>query len=249
MPCANFQRTLLALTLITAFVFTSTASAQTSWRVYDLRDLIGLLPPPMRIEAAGPMMSTIIPSDAEPMAQRPDSVYELMDRLCQSLQLIHVALSPGIYGIEAGEAEHTTLLSMLDKVRELYVERYEVQILWYSTSSAQAPAIGDPVTPAEPLHRQRFVVARRTPTELVQVSQFAYVSNIQPVIATNAVGYAYEVSRVESGLRASIIVGAGSETETATSIQVTGNLRHVAMGKMSGTLTTDQARSMEVELP
>ncbi len=252
----SYERILLSLTLMTALAAASPASAQTSWKLYDLRDLIGSLPPPPRVEAAAVTRSVFTIPAGGPTAPRPGSAgeptgstRELMDRLCAGLGVAHTALLPGVYGIEAEETGHTALVNMLEQVRELFTERYEVEILWFVASPDQAPSIGDPVTPTGPLHRHRLVAARRTPTELVHVSQYTYVSGINPIVAQQAVGYGPETRREESGLRLSILVGAGSETDTATSLQVTGDLRRVAMGKMSGPLITDAARSMELELP
>ncbi len=192
------------------------------------------------------------PKALKPKAPKPDSVDKLMGKLCDGLAVDHTGLFPGVYGVEAEATEHATLLSMLERVRELYTERYEVEIIWYGSSTEKAPRIGDPVTPTEPLHRHHLVVARRTPTKIAQVSRYAYISGINPVVATGAVGYAPEIGREHSGLHASIMVGAGSETETATSIRVWGDLRRVAMGKMgrmSGPVTTVESHSMEIELP
>lgn len=246
-----FPKTLLTLILTVTLASASTASAQTpwSWRLYDLRDLLGLLPPSPRVDADVLAAPAITIADAEPRPCRPGPVDELMDRLCGALGVNRTALFPGVYGIEADEETHTTLLSMLEQVRRLYAERYEVEVLWFAASPDQTPSIGDPVVPVEPVHRHRFVVARRAPTQLAQVSRHAYVYSIQPVVAQQAVGYGPEVKREEGGLRLSIWVGAGSETETATSIQVRGELRRVSMGKLSGPLITDVEQSMGIELP
>jgi len=172
-----------------------------------------------------------------------------MDTLGASLGFNCVALSPGVYGVDAEEADHATLLDLLEKIRNLYAEHYAIQVAWYATPPADAPAIGDIVTPSEPFRRDRLVVARRTPTEFTQVRRSTYVSKIDPVVATSAVGYASEIGSVESGLRASIMVGTGPEANDTIEVRMTGTLSRATMGKMGGAVHTDKTLEMQVELP
>ncbi len=251
---------LLSLAACTVMTTVANASPSTSWKLYDLRDLFGQLPPPARVETpalSGYARSSEPPALRERSKPTPDSVDKLMGRLLGNLSLDATKLFPGVYGIEGEEAEHDTLSIMLEQVRSLYRERYEVELLWYSVPTKQSPGIGDPVTPAAPVHRHRLIVPRRTPTEVAQVSLHTYVSGIAPVVATGAMGYASETRREESGLRVSILAGAGHETESAIPIQIDGVLRQVTMGKMSGPakgktsgeVATDETRSMAIELP
>ena len=50
----KFSRTLRLLALVTTLFAVPAASAESSWKVYDLRDLIGLIPPPSPAEAPHP---------------------------------------------------------------------------------------------------------------------------------------------------------------------------------------------------
>ncbi len=172
-----------------------------------------------------------------------------MHELCDALGIHHTPLLTGVFAVEAGQDEHIQLLQMLEEVRTLYVERYAVEILLFRATAEQPTSVGDPVTPNGPLRRHRFVVARRTPTPVVLVTRHSYVSDISPVVATEAVGYAAETRSVEDGLRLSIIVGAGEEEGSRTSIQIVGNLRKVSMGKMSEAFVTPDLKTMQVELP
>lgn len=260
----TFPRTstlLLSLTTFTCLSTVASASASPTWKLYDLRDLFGLLPPPERVEVPMPQAMSYgsmgEPTPHDPPPPPPDAVDELMDRLRINLDLDVTKLFPGVFGIEGEEAQHATLVKMLNQVRSLYKERYEVEILWYATPSDQSPGIGDPVTPAEPVHRHRLVVPRRTPTEVAQITQQAFVSEIQPVVATGAMGYASVTQNEESGFRVAILVGAGDDTQSTISIQINGELRQVIMGKLSGSAegkssrsdAIDNTRSMAIELP
>ncbi len=256
----KFPRTstmLLSLTACTLMTTVASASPPSTWKLYDLRDLFGLLPPPERVEAPVPQAMSVYTTTAAPTPP-PDAVDELMSRLLGNLfELDSTKLFPGVYGIEGDEAQHATLFKMIEEVRSLYKERYEVEIFWYSAPSDQSPGIGDPVTPTEPVHRHRLVVPRRTPTEVAQITQQAYVSGIDPVVATGAMGYTSVTQHEESGFRVAILVGAGSNAESTISIQINGELRQATMGKMSGPAegkasrsgVIDETRSMAIELP
>ena len=252
MLCAKRLATFMFVASCTTLLSATATSAQESWKLYDLRDLIDLLPapsPPPRAAQTTPRASFLgTPTTRAPAPQR-DPVDELIRRICGDITVDHRLLFQGIYGVLAEEEAHMTLVSRLESVRELYTQRYDVEILWFPTPVTQSPTIGAEVNASEPLHRDRLVVTGRAPARLIRVSQLAYVSGIDPIVGTGAMGYASETDVAESGLNLSILVGAGRETGTGTSIRIRGELREVTMGKMSGPVATMEARSMEIELP
>lgn len=250
----EFSRTLRLLALATTLFAVPAASAESSWKVYDLRDLIGLIPPPRPTEAprpGAPGGTSVFGKPLEPPAPKKatHTVDRLMDRLCNALAVNCTPLLAGVYGVEADDAEHTQVLQMLKEIRTLHAERYGVEIVHFMVKADEAPAVGDPVTPAGPLHRSRFVVTRRTPTPLATVTVQPFVSDLQPVVAENAVAYDPLTERAADGLEVSILVGAGKDEENATSIQVIGDLRRVSMGKMSGPLVGGDPSGLQIELP
>ncbi len=254
MLCPQFSRMLRLLTLATLVFAVPAVSAQSSWKVYDLRDLLGLIPPPRPADVPSPEPRVGMGIYGEPPESpapkgAPHSVDQLMDRLCNALAVNCTPLLAGVYGVEADDAEHTQVLQMLEEIRALYGERYEVEIVYFMVDAEQAPAIGDPATPAGPLHRCRLVVTRRTPTPLTTVTVQSYISDLQPVVAQNAVAYDPLTERAADGLEASILVGAGKDEGNATSIQVIGKLRRVSMGKMSGPVLSGDPSGLQIELP
>ncbi|MFQ5494484.1 MAG: hypothetical protein ACE5EX_03805 [Phycisphaerae bacterium] len=251
-----------------------------SWKLYDVRDLIGLLPPLEHASSAAtasprtpgglllsgetlPAAGTGGPGSHRTPASfvgGAASVDELMDRICGTLFLDPKPMLPGVYGIEAEEAEHERVQQMLGKIRALYSERYAVDLVWYTVPIADGPSIGDEITPVEPMHRHRFMVARRAPTALFLGQQHAYLADLTAVVATGAVGYDPETKRVDNGLRLSLLVGAGPDTKDTTWIQLIGELRRVTMGKFAGSVRiaepaapqpheTTRATVMPIELP
>ncbi len=224
--------------LTVALAAGSSASAQETWKLYDLRDLIAVLP------------STTPPDEDEPyLAAGAQSADELMERVCSELGIHYAPFLSGVYGLEAEEAEHARVRQLLEQIRSLYAEPYAVELVWFTASAGEAPSIGDVITPAEPHHRHRFVVARRTPTPLVSVTRYSYVSDLTAVVATSAATHDPRTSSTDAGLRLSVLVGAGPEEANATSIQLVGELRRVTMGRKSAPVGTFETGPMAIELP
>lgn len=228
----------LVSVLTVALAAGSSASAQETWKLYDLRDLIAVLP------------STTPPDDDEPyLAAGAQSADELMERVCNALGVHHAPFLGGVYGVEAGDAEHTQVRQLLERIRSLYAEPYAVELVWFTAPTGETPSIGDEVAPAEPHHRHRLVVARRTPTPLAVVTRYSYVSDLTAVVATSAATHDPRTASTDAGLRLSVLVGAGPEEAGTTSIQLVGELRRVTMGRKSAPIGTFEMGSMAIELP
>lgn len=212
------------------------ASAETLWKLYDLRDLISSLPPAAQENGAA--------------AEEPGkNVAELMDRICGALNVPCTRLVDGVYGIEAEENSHAHLQSMLEGLRDLHRERYAVELVLFKSSADEAPGIGDETKPINCMHRQRTVIARRTPTRVAIVSEKTYQSGITPVVATGVVGYAPEATRVDDGLAVTLVVGADAETADGTSIKVSGDLRQVTWPDEAAAPKTTDASAMPLQHP
>jgi hypothetical protein len=254
---------MLFMALIGAAATASTASAERSWKVYDVRDLIGLVPPPppskaelcakqaaiASIGGGQSIFGAITAPKLDPKRSPAESVDAMMKRLCDEMGVVYAVLFSGVYGIVAEETEHATLQVMLESVRGLYVGRYAVELLWYTVAPDQTPTIGDVVQPAEATHRHRLVATRRTLVELVEVTQHTILAGQGPVVAQSAVGYQPSTESVESGLRLSLIVGADKETDATTTILVAGDLRRVVPDRMSGKLLGAMTQNIGIELP
>jgi len=230
MPRARLQ--MIVLGLVTTVVCGSqTALAEPTLKFYDLRDLVATIP---------------VDSERTQEERIEDIVANLVHHM--DLGLAYNMWLPGIYSVQAEEAQHTRFRQMLNQFRELFEERYEVEIVQYTIEMADVPSIGDEVSHASFVRRQRLVTTRRTPTPVEMISRHTFVSEIVPVVATDAVGYVVETDQVDEGLRVSLLVGAGEEDEHTTSIHLFGNVREVVMGKMSGSLEDDRS-SLQIELP
>jgi hypothetical protein len=241
------------------------ASAQESWtlKLYDVRDLMGLIPPVEAPEefpspaTRRTMYDLTEKPQLKPEEEKKDSVDGLMGKLCGAMGAGCNKLFPGVYGVEAEEAQHAELLRLLEEVRSLYGERYEVEIVWFANDCGQTPSVGDVVTPVEPARRHRFVAARHTPTPMSAVSRTHYVADLSPVVATGAAAYDPQTRSAEDGLQLSVLVGGGMEESDTTAIRVVGELQHMSgsksFGPIGGRVSADpkavEIPGIELELP
>lgn len=275
MRCVPFRLTTLTLVVTWALAAGSPAAAQVSWKVYDLRDLTGLMTPKTDADATAdstlPYVAVPAPSVYEPVPRQSSAgelrsasalatggsvANDLISQLCDAMALTHTSLLTGVFAVEAEEGDHARLVQMLDDIRRLYVERYEVEIVVFMAPPGQAPSLGDPATPTDPMRRHSLVVARRTPTPLVLITRHSYVADLTAVVATGSVAHDPEIGSVEKGLRLSVLVGARKEEGNTTSLQIVGELRQVALGKMAeASVTPDTPNtatvplSAQIELP
>lgn len=256
MLCAPLARTMPLLALLTTLAATPVAHAQadsTPWKLYDMRDLMTVIPPPkvnMQASQRAMLESLLQPVTPESASSGEASgrVDQLMDRLCGALGLEYTQFLVGVYGIEAQEAEHTQIVELLEEVRALYATRYEVEVFWYAVPAAQVPSAGEEAKPTDPVHRHRLVVSRRTPTPLTQVSLHTYVAGLQPVVAQSSAAYDVETRTAADGLQATILVGIGEEDLNVTSLQITGDLRRVRMDRTSAAIV-HEGSTLQVDLP
>jgi hypothetical protein len=213
----------------------SPVSAQASWQIYDLRDLIPMLP-------------------RDPMAEdfdleRGENVDALLGSLCTAMAVECTPLVPGIFAIEAEADEHARVATMLEAVRALYREQFVVELIVYRTPADRAPAIGSPPAIPESSNRMHFVVPRRTPVPVMVTSQRAYVSDVSAVVATSAVAYEPQTASVDEGLDLSLVVGAGPDSDTRTSVDLLGSVRRATWAEPTGELAIPEVGPVRIELP
>ena len=249
----NWQ-SMLCLIVVVLLAGTVSARAESSWKLYDLRDLVALIPPVPTGQPASP--KAMLESLLQPVTPVSPSIFEdkggvdkVIEDLCDALgPHVYARLAAGVYVVEAGETEHALIVQMLEGIRGMYAEQYEVEIIWFSVESDQALSVGSEANPTDPPHRHRLVAPRRTPTPLTRVSLHKYVAGLQPVVAQSAAAYDVQTRSIVAGLQATILVGAGKEDAETTSIRISGDLREVAMGKTSAPITHEGAE-LQVELP
>jgi hypothetical protein len=224
--------------LVAVLLFPSASRAQASWKLYDLRDLVSALPAAHEESTGttsgseqrfrfGPGLDLRKTPEIVPTKAGARNVDDLMNRICDSIELDCTRLVAGVYGIEAEEPDHARVQQMLEGIRNLYRERYAVEIVLFRVPVDQPPAVGTETTGVAPDVRQHLVVSRRTPTRVAILSYNSFLSGLSPVVATGAVGYAPETSTVDDGLDVSVVVGTNGQEADGTTLEVTGEVRTV----------------------
>lgn len=231
-----------AMTLIFTMLPATAAWAQSSWRVYDIRDLIAALP--ASDDAAQPAP----PPSGSIFQSQPNTLEETVEALADRLGMDFMPMFSGIFGCEADEAQHAQFLEVLSQLRQLYQERYAVDISVYEVESASAPNIGDEMPAGTEASRHSLVVTRRSPTEVTALTRHAYVAEVQPVVASRATGYSPDVRHVEDGLRLRVVVGAGEENAEGITIAISGHVRQIKLERRSDPVHASES-GLRVDLP
>lgn len=221
---------------------------ESAWKVYDLRDLAAVLPPPEVNEQPAAEGTDEKPERREPPPDRMESVERLMETLCDDVLgiMIPIELSDGIFALEAEPATHEQLTDLLDTVRELYSERFAVTLRLYRTPADSAPRLGDEPPDAPPWFEVQLTAQRRSPTPIVHLEQRAYLANLMPTVAEGAVGYMPQIEVAEAGVELMVLVGAGPQDDNGTTVLVDGQIRDAAVNGQSPPFGSEGNR---VDLP
>ena len=116
----------------------------------------------------------------------------------------------------------------------MYDEQYAVELTVFNRPSSDAPRLGDAAEWSDPLARQQIVAKRRTPTRVQAVREHRYVAELDPTVAESSVGYLAVTGTVPEGLAVTVLVGAGPEDASRTSLKIVGELTDVEMGRRVG---------------
>lgn len=246
--------------LLLVLAISSSAFGQASWKLYDLRDLISALPPVDEKRGDGgtglgrgvghlpaPEWPPIKDIDATKVAGK--NVDDLLNQLCGSMGIKCTRLVAGVYGIEAQDADHARVQDLLEGLRNLYRERYAVELVLIRVPVDQAPAIGAEAQASSPTARHQFVVSRRTPARVAILSISTFLSDVSPVVAQSAVGYAPDTTSVDDGLDVSVLVGSDGDEKDGTSIEVVGGLRRVSWPQEGTDFKTAEGGQIGMKFP
>lgn len=177
-------------------------ASEPTLRLYDVRDLAVAMAQPPSEEGDG--------DDGEPLDL-------MLDRIASPLVHDYYKLADGLFTITADHAAHETLIRLLNDVRDLYREPYEIELVHYAVAAADSPLIGSGAVPVDDgsLTRLRQVAIHRVAAALRSTASHAYVADWQPVVADSAVGYDPEVHLVEDGLQLEATVGSDHAADHA----------------------------------
>jgi len=220
------------------------------WRLYDLRDLLGVLPP--NPCATQPAKDTYQSSGwtqqwlayARAHIDQPD-LNTLFEELQGVVGFTAWRLFDGVYAVVADEQAHEQFTAMLDQIRRLYAERLQIEVSCYRVPASQQPSVGDEAPEGPPLFRQQFVAPRRAPVRISRLRERTYVTELAPQVAESAVGYDARVATAEEGIVLWVLVGAGPDDPEVAAVSLAGEFRQLADQRASGALTAD----LKLDLP
>jgi hypothetical protein len=175
-------------------------------RVYDARELGAML---ASSDQADPVRRA---ADREDNDEDEDdggltAAQGIFEKLSASLGMTMEAMLPGVFMVTGAEADHKRLTDLVEAVRRVHADRFEVQIGLWTVESSRAPALGSTATPPADAVVTGLTTARlvRTP-----VSALAYEWHLwgwQPVVSTNAVGNEPRFEAEPTGLWLTLTVG------------------------------------------
>jgi hypothetical protein len=183
----------------------STQAALAQGYVYDLRDL-GLM--------------------LEEDEDEDNPLFELVERLAfASDAVLEGQIVEGVFLIEADEDEQRERFEqLLEQVRELYTENYQVELLVYETEDTP-PEIGEAVEPeGEIIFRTTQTLSGSAHTDFAAMRTQAYVASWTPVVANGAVAYEPQLDHIESGVAFRLQIGESFTDEEQVSVRLWGTI-------------------------
>lgn len=187
------------------------------------------------------------PSATDPRSGQ-DGVMDLVQKLAGPLDLMTSSVSPGVVLVVGSEAGQAKLEELLGKVRDLYRESFEVEVLAVAFPANQAPALGAELSGGKILMRSHQAVALRTPTAVVSTEEIQYIAGWQPIVADNSVGYQLIPASVSNGIRCVVIVGAEEAAAGAkpggTPIRIQGTVSVASMTEKNFEVTVPSGKTV-----
>lgn len=141
---------------------------------------------------------------------------------------------PGIFFFQGLTSDIEAMTSMLEQVHEMHSERVEIELACHIVVESNPPGIGAKFEGSrQPLMRTRQVMTRRVESPISVIERSAYVSDWQPVVGDQSVGYDPETQEAEYGLQAFVIVGRREDTESIN-VRLRGTMTDLYMQRLEG---------------
>lgn len=203
-----------ALVLISPFaapVFSMQPEGEPVARVYDARELGAMLAPS---EEADPLRRASRRQHGEPEVD-PNAGEDpglmaargIFEKLTSSLNMTMDTLLQGVFMITGGQAEHARLIELIEAVRRVHADRFELDVRLWSVESSQAPALGSAASPPPGAMVFRLTTPRSAPTPIYALAHEWHLWGWQPVVGDNAVGNEPRFDAEPTGLWLTLTVG------------------------------------------
>lgn len=234
-----------------------------SMRLLDLRDMEGMLPPPPPpppppqgaqdpVFGGRPGPFGVAPDAATPSSGA-EGAMDLVQRLAGPLDLTVSSVSPGVVLVGGPDEAQAKLEELLAKVRDMYRETYEVELVVAIFPAGSAPVLGGEMTGGKVMTRSRQAMCARTPTMASAIEEMQFVAGWLPVVADNSVGYQTVLGSVGQGLMCKVTVGGGDTGGGATArtqVRVRGEISVASLTPSVSEVTSAGGKaSLAISLP
>lgn len=237
-------------------------AAEPVLRVYDVRDLVAVLPSQPVVVQGVPILKDVPiigqfyrPEGAAQPAGAPATASPtevVVSRLCGQLQLQQEELLSGVYVVTGELPQHEQLVKLLDNVRTLYEGAYEFDLFAYPVAAPQAPAVGAGADTQSAMLHARQMLPRRVESRIVITEEVSYVRDWVPIVGTSSVGYDPDIGTVTKGLRLVLTAG-GTQSADAhgapINLRIRGEFADAQIAKQSSPLAPVSGGTLELGLP
>lgn len=223
-------------------------------KVYDLRDLVALLPKPPAPAAPSVPILTDVPivgnlfrneGQAEPAPKPADQINLIAAAAGLSLQ----PMGENIYLGVGSTDRHHAFEQVLPQLRKIESESFDVELTVAKTDAATSPPLGSAFDASGPVVRIHRTVNARETVALSAVRSESYVAGWVPVVANDAVGYQSQNGVVRSGLESTLVLRTNGPS---ADIELDGSLTRSTISYTSPELSTgkqDPPAKLSIGLP
>ncbi|MBL1217014.1 MAG: hypothetical protein D8M59_05900 [Planctomycetes bacterium] len=201
--------------------------------IYDMRDLATMLDDVCNVtDVTGNLINRLMAT----------GVYRHLD---------YEMLLDGVFYMN-GTAEDINLLNaQIEKVHNLYSERFELTLACYNVPEDQAaPTLGEPVQPVESFIEIHQSVMRRAPATITSTTSQSYVYDWQPIVGDQSAGYDPTVTPAEDGLELLVYIGADiDESNARVLLRMDGKLTDAEIRDVIGPTMMGTTKPLEFGVP
>lgn len=250
MARSRFAGVVAGLLVACLFAAPATAHADQVWKVYDVRDLLTLIDPPIPEEArevprsdkadgsflADSFGHQVSPSQNSKVAaseKSADKLDSLIGKICFAQAINCERLLPGVYMVDGEEAMLVDFERMLKSVRNLYDKPFELALVWFRTAVTDSLSVGAVIEKPKSHRRQHLVVFDSTPVDIRVGSSITYVADVTAVVAEHASTHEPVIGTIHEGLFASAIVTSQEREEQSVLVRLAGEFRDVQFSERS----------------
>lgn len=153
-----------------------------------------------------------------------DRLMMIVTRVGEALGVHVHMIDDGLIIVSGDDATLDTFNEMMFRLRALYEDTYTFELRSVAVPVDEAPRVGTSFDDGRLLFMTSQTVTRRVATSISSTHQRTYLSDVQPVVGNQAVGFDPRTEEAESGIAAEVVIGAGNESDESTIVAVRGQI-------------------------